>query len=629
MCAIAGIINTDSSIAEPQLRDLESMKEKMKHRGPDGEGSFVYKNVALGHRRLSIVDVADGVQPMIDRTTSLFAITYNGELFNYPEIKEELESLGCIFRTRSDTEVVLKAYETWGEACLERFDAEFAFAIYDEAKQELFAARDRTGVKPFYYHLNDQGVFFFASEPKAITACSNVKKEMDLETVADFFLGNYIFAAGTPALDRSFFKGIYALPPGHYLKLCRGKLKKVQYWDLPISDTAGIETSFESSRVALRSAVDRSVYARIPREVKMGTALSGGLDSSIISIQAAKLFSEVLTSSCVSFISGQSNEDYEHAKIVMHAANIDLRTPALTAESMMQLIDPMIQAMDEPHDSIRQLGMFANYQTLRDAGCKVVLTGEGADEFNFGYWYRFPGLKQDQICTNTAATFHQMWEKRWSYVKNHFTPYALENTDIKCVIDKNINEYYTKCPSHDPIKKMVYFYGKKFLSFLEHANDRCSMANSVESRFPFLAEEVIRVGLSIDKELHLKNGTEKAVLREAYKGILPQEIYSRRKAPFPASEEMRLHKLIADAFQTNIKEADSSIWKVLNRTRMDELVQEFRARIEDLEYEYGPNYGGEHLTRWLPISEDVHIRTSHIFALLTFLRWYKLNGFSE
>jgi len=624
MCAIAGIVSR-KKISEEQKQDLEKMKTALKRRGPDSEGSFVFGNIALGNRRLSIVDLKYGDQPIIDKEKGLYAITYNGELFNYKEIREELKTLGYAFETNSDTEVVLKAYEAWGPKCLDKFDAEFAFAIWDGKNNQLFAARDRTGIKPFFYFLDGNKDLIFASEPKAILECSSYKKAVDLETVADFFLGNCTFAAGNPALNRSFFKNVLALEPGHYLIYKDGEIQNVEYWDLPISDDETERKEADYYVNKMQEIIEKAVAVRVPDEVKMGTALSGGLDSSIIAVIAKKYYKGQLTSSAVSFQSEYGNEDFKHAKLLAEKENIKLVTPNLSAQDMIDLVDPMIHAMDEPHDSIRQLAMFANYRTLHENKCKVALTGEGADEFNLGYWYKFPGLLRDKEYTKNADSFSKMWHKRLEYVRNYFTPEFLERVDFDKIIDFNIDSYYSRCKSNDPVRKMQYFYGKKFLSFLEHANDRCSMYNSVEGRFPFLSKEAISFCLTVPNEENLKDGSEKMVLRQAFKDVLPKEIYERRKLPFPASEDMELHKLLSDEFKKNIEDAHESLWSILNKKFMEKLSDIFLERIQELELKYEAGKGGEYLNAWLPISEGIEIRTSHIFALLTFMRWYKIN----
>lgn len=622
MCGICGVIKSKSEVTDQDTDALEKMKSALRDRGPDDHGTFVYGRVALGTRRLSIVDLAGGKQPISDGNPPS-AITYNGELFNYKGIRRDLARKGHIFKTFSDTEVVLRAYMEYGADCLNHFNGEFAFAIYNGPQDTLFLARDRTGIKPLFYAVCSHGDFIFASELKAILQYGCIPAQVDADTVGDFFLGNVTFAAGNAALDKSFFSGVQSVQPGHYVTHKLGKTKTTQYWDIPISDTAIKPFDYVPE---LRQVVTDAITIRLADEVKMGTALSGGLDSSIVAAITVKNYLPQLTSSSVKYQAGAgSNEDYEFASLLAKQYGINLITPNLSAEEMISLIDPMIRAMDEPHDSIRQLGMYANYRELHRAGCKVALSGEGADEFNLGYYHRFPGLKLDQEVCATAEKFKAMWRRRVPYIRQYFTDQFLAKFDFEIIIEKNVSQYYERCQSDNPIRRMQYFYAKKFLKFLEDANDRCSMANSVEGRFPYLDVNVIETALRIPLNEQVSDDSEKLVLRKAFKDVLPSSIAERKKAPFPASDEMRLHKLLAFEFEQNIASASLIAWQVLNKGFIEKLAKKYNQKLQELEQVHGPGKGAEQLNAWLPIHEEVSLRTSHIFALLTFLRWLHLN----
>ena len=623
MCGINGSINF---LAKKDVKKIiSSMNQCLFHRGPDGKGIFVSKNkkAVLGHRRLSIVDVAGSPQPMeTEKNGAEYAITFNGEIYNYKELKEKLEKRGYTFNTNGDTEVLLLSYIEFGEKCVDELVGEFAFAIYDGEKDLVFLARDRTGVKPLYYTLMKDGSFIFSSEPKGILGYPGFRKEPDYETIADYFLGMLTFAAGNAALDKSFFKNIFALNPGYYAIFSKDRLITKQYWDIPINDKKIENKDYVP---LIKKEFTKTTLLMLPDEVKFGTALSGGLDSSIITSLAAKKIRGTLTSSTIRFKGDTKNSDDEHAQIVAKRYGINLLTTDLTAEKMISDIDFMIKAMDEPHDSIRQLGMIANYRKLHEAGCKVVLTGEGADEFNLGYYHKFPGLKLDKDECSTSKRFRKLWRKRVPYVSQYFNKKFLSNVNFEKVIDYNVSNYYDKCKSKDSVKRMQYFYGKKFLKFLQDANDRCAMANSVEARLPFCNHNVVELALEVPPEINLKNNSEKFVLRQAFKDILPKEIFERAKSPLPANEDMKLHKLISKELDKNIKKADPKIWKILSKKYIINLNNSFKNRINELEEKFGKGRGAEHLTAWLPISQDVEIRTNHVFSVLTFMRWYKMN----
>jgi|TARA_B100001971_G_scaffold209763_1_gene233924 asparagine synthase (glutamine-hydrolysing) len=626
MCGINGIINFRKPIENGE-RIIKSMNKSLHHRGPDDKGTFVSKNkkVVFGHTRLSIVDVKRGHQPIIEKhNESEYSITFNGEVYNHNELRKELQKKKYKFKTHSDTEVILKAYIEWGDKCVHKFVGAFAFAIYDGKKDLVFIARDRTGIKPYYYSLLDDGTFLFSSEPKGILGYPGFKKEPDNETITDYFLGMLTFAAGNAGLDKSFFKGISSMNPGTYAILNKKGLNIKEYWSVPIF-TKSLNTKKKNFINLIKKEVENAIKIRIPNEVKFGTALSGGIDSSIITAVADENFKGKLTSSSIKYKNETNNPDFEHAQILSKDKNLKLLTPNLTAEKMISDIDFMIKAMDEPHDAIRQLGMIANYRTLHNVGCKVVLTGEGADEFNLGYYHRFPGLKLDKEECSTSKKFRALWKRRVPHAKQYFTKKFLKSVNFNKIIDYNVSNYYDKCKSNNSVEKMQYFYATKFLKFLQDANDRCSMANSVEARLPFCDHNVIKVALEVPMQQNLKDGTEKYVLREAFKNKLPREIYNRRKAPLPANEEIKLHKLIAKELDKNIKSSPKRIWKILNKEYIIKLNGVFKQRISELENKFGKGKGGEYLTAWLSISQEVEIRTSHVFSVLTFMRWYRMN----
>jgi len=624
MCGINGIVNFQKILRKAVI---DSMNTCLHHRGPDSKGTYVSPDghVGLGIARLSIVDVQGGDQPIvINHNGKEYAIVFNGEIYNHKNLKNNLKKRGHKYKTKSDTETLLRSYVEWGIKCVDKLIGEYAFIMYDAHKNILFMGRDRTGVKPFYYSLLEDKTLVISSEPKGILGYPGFKNEPDHETIADYFLGMLTFAAGNAALDKSFFKGIRALNPGTYAVFEKNRLKIKEYWDVPLPNR---KTTLPQKILitSLKKEVETAVKIMLPDEVKFGTALSGGLDSSIITSVAAEYSKKRITSSCIKYKGDTKNPDFDHAKLLAKKKKINLLTPDLTAEQMIADIDPMIRAMDEPHDTIRQLGMFANYRKLHEAGCKVVLTGEGADEFNLGYFHKFPGLKLDQEECSTSEKFRSLWKRRLPILSKYFTKEFLKSVDFEKIIDCNVSNYYDACKSGNPIERMQYFYAKKFLKFLQDANDRCSMAHSVEARLPFCNHNVIKASLEVPMEVNLRGNSEKFALRQAFKNILPKEIVERPKFPLPASEEMKLHQLLGDELDKNIKNARSNVWKILNKKYVIELNKIFKSRIRELESTFGKGRGGEYLTAWLPISKDFEIRTNHIFSVLTFIRWFEIN----
>jgi asparagine synthase (glutamine-hydrolysing) len=621
MCGIDGLVNFSLPVENGE-KIVEMMNDSLSHRGPDDEGIFISgdRHVVLGNRRLSIVDIELGAQPVVvTHDGHEYSITCNGEIYNYREIRGELEKKGHAFKTNSDTEVVLRAYIEWGIGCINGFNGQFAFAVYDGKYNAVYLVRDRVGIKPLYYTVVDDGTLVFSSEPKAILIHPDLEKAPDNETIADFFLGVFSFTDGSASLDRSFFQGIYSLDPGTYAIFNGNRLKTEEYWDVSIHKEEKDEKRVTES---FREKLEAAIATRIPDEVEFGTALSGGLDSSIVTAVVESKQDNEIISACIRFRDSGNNPDYEHAKIFAGQKNINLLTADLTAEEIISYIDPMIRAMDEPHDTIRQLGLFAVYGTLKKAGCKVVLVGEGSDEFNMGYYYNYPGFYRDRETISDSEGFRAILRTKIPQISRYFTEEFLASVDFDKIIDHNVTNYYDACDSEDPMDKMQYLYTKKFLKYRLDANDRCSMAHSVEARVPFCDHDVVGLSLRIPNGMNLKDNKEKCVLREAFRKMLPREIAERSKYPLPESDELLLHRLIAEELDGNIRTAKPGIWKILDKESIVELNERFKGKIGELEKE---GKGGSELTKEIPMGEETGIKVKHVFSILTLIRWFEIN----
>lgn len=629
MCGINGITNFSFPPKEAP-RVIQLMNDSLRHRGPDGEGTFTSKDgrATLGARRLNIVDLEGGAQPFVLYHGNYeYAVAFNGEIYNHNAIRGELEKRGHSFRTRCDTEVLLRSYLEWGNECVHKFNGQFAFSVYDGKKNCVYVARDRVGIKPFYYTMLRDKTFLFSSEPKGILRHPDFIREPDNETIADFFLGTFTFPDGSASLDRSFFKRLYSLNPGTYGVLDSKGFRTTRYWDVAINKKDGSEDDFVK---LLRSELENAIIIRIPEEVEFGTALSGGLDSSIVTAVVAAHQKRNLVSATIKFRDIKHNPDFEHAKLVALNRNIRHLATHLTAEDLISHIDPLVMAMDEPHDTIRQLGLFATYKTLHDEGCKVALVGEGADEFNLGYYYNYSGFYRDRKICNSSDTFRKILKKKVSAILPYFAKEFLDTVDFGKIIDYNVTNYYDACGCPDPIDKMEYFYAKKFLKYRLDANDRCGLAHSVEARVPFCDHNVVKVSLEVPNALNLKGGTEKHIFREAFRHLLPEKIVERRKYPLPESEELELHKLIARELDKNISSADAGVWKILNKEFIIGLNHRFKEKIEELEK---TGKDASELTKDVSMGETADVRVKYIFAVLTLMRWFRLNftlcGYAE
>lgn len=620
MCGISGIISISGEIKNPL--SILKMGVVLQHRGPDFLGHYISPagNVMFSHRRLSLVGL-DGRSTVItipkkDNPAFEIAIVFNGEIYNFRKLKEYFATKGYISVSPSDFEVIIFAYQEWGEKCVEHLVGEFAFVLFDEETGKTFMARDRTGVRPLFYSFFENE-FLFASEPKAILKYPGVSSEIDMSSIAEYMLMTHSFAAGNQNERSSFFKSIKQFPPGHRAFLKDDTLELVEYWDMPIVTT---ENKKESG-MELKESLIQSVKNRMPEELPIAIALSGGLDSSIIASIATKFKDKKdITGFCIQY-SGDSNEDYQHAKIMAEYCGIKLLGPVITPQIMVEYINRCIVANDGPVDSIRRIGMLANYESIREAGFKVALIGEGADEFNLGYYHKFPGLKLDKEICESADSLKKAFMIRADYVKEFLTEEFLEQISFDSIIDSIVATNYSNCPSADPLDRMQYFYTKRFLQYLEDGNDRAAMASSVEARVPFVDPDFIKAALAVPTEDNITEDNEKMALRKAFSDMLPEQIANRKKSAFPANEDLTSHKLIAQEFRRSIARSGDKVWKIFNKEKFEKLSLDFDALIESIQ---NGNKDGKQLVSWLPLSEPVSLRTNQVFSFLTLLRWIEI-----
>ena len=607
MCGILGIVKK-SPLREEDRRSARSMARAMERRGPDGEGSSESSHALLGSRRLAIVDVEHGAQPM---QSGSLTIVFNGEIYNHKELREKLEAGGTEFKTCSDTEVLLKLYEKHGKDCLEMLDGQFAFAVWDEAKQALFLARDRFGEKPLHYAVTEEGDFIFASTPGALLEHHGIKAQPDFYSLGFFILQSFTFAAGDAPLDRSFFEGIRELPPGHFMVVAEGGEKTEEWYSFSCE---GEELTFGEAVAKVRKALEHSIRKRVADEVKTGVGLSGGLDSSIVAA-IAKDEEERIAASCISF-EGDENDDLAHARILAKHMRIPLSETGTTPAKVRSIIDEMVDALEAPHCMIRQIGMLENYKKLAEAGVKVALVGEGADELFFGYYHKFPGFKPDEETIGEEGAFREICRTRLDSAREMFTEEFLRGMDFEKAINA-MSSKFEDFDSGDVRRKTQNFYLSYFLStFLIRANDRLGMYSSIEARLPFLAKEVVELASRIPPELNIGKESEKEVLRKAFEDILPKEISQRMKAPLPAAINLEYHREILAFLRDSMEDADPALWKIFRKERVEEMCDEFEAKVASLR-------DGAELVMFRPLAQEFQTLTIHIFSMLTILRWHK------
>ena len=551
MCGIAGILNFDKApVASTQIK---AMTDALVHRGPDGEGQYVIGPVGLGHRRLSIIDLsAAGHQPM-QTQDARFTITYNGEIYNFKELRIELESLGYQFHSNTDTEVVLYAYAEWGEKCLHRFNGMFSFAIWDKKEQHLFLARDRYGIKPLYYFLHGDR-FVFASEVKGIQASELYNTAMDYEGLVEYLTFQNFFT------DRTLFKDIRMLMPGYYGYVSLdGKFEKTQYWDFNFSSDLKIseEEAIEETDRLFTQAVQRQLVADVP----VNSYLSGGIDSGAITMIASKLMPHMRTFTVGFDLSSASGlelsfDERRKAEHISYLAQTEHYEMVLKAGDMERCMDRYVYHLEEP----RVGQSYPNYYAAKLASKfgKVVLSGCGGDELFGGYPWRYFYADQAIDFESFVDEYYLKWQRLIpnSQLKELLAPILPEiqhvwTRDIFEDVFKKVRKE-TMTPG-DGINNSLYLEAKTFLHGLLVVEDKLSMSHSLETRVPFLDNDLVDFACQLPNDLKLsyrrkvvdendleakalENKSGKQVLRKALAKHLDDETVNARKQGFSSPD---------------------------------------------------------------------------------------------
>jgi asparagine synthase (glutamine-hydrolysing) len=543
MCGICGIISFDNkSIQETHLRE---MMQVMKHRGPDDEGVFLKENIGLGFVRLSILDLTiAGHQPMLSNDGK-YVIVMNGEIFNYLELREELKYV-YQFKSNSDTEVLLAAYIIWGKQCLEKLNGMFAFLILDTDTMNVFGARDRFGIKPFYYYL-DNSVFIFASDIPPLLSQLSGKAQAEDSIIFDYLVFNR-----TNHTDKTFFKGIRKLPHGHSISIENGNVKIKRWYDLSLNIRQYSESKFDERDFL--EELKKSIDFQLRSDVPVGTCLSGGLDSSAITSLILLNNRRVLNSFSAVYGTGQQGDESEfisefsNSNLIQHFTNP-------TSSTLLEDLDDFNDALSEP---VPTSSVYAEYKVMKLAKnhCTVILNGQGADEILAGYHY-FYGyyfrdlLKKYKWGTLLREVAHytnlQKSDNALRYLVFSFNPRFLRHyKDHSNLDDSFYDTYYNSenilLDSFYDSKNLKEFLIKHFEYKFEHHllwADKNGMHFSLETRFPFLDHNLVEKTLSLDSDSYIKNGYTKAIMRNSLKGILPEKIRLRTdKIGFSTPESM-------------------------------------------------------------------------------------------
>jgi asparagine synthase (glutamine-hydrolysing) len=543
MCGIAGIITP--IVSECNEHRLKMMADAIAHRGPDGEGFWINNNqtVGLAHRRLAIIDLSEqAAQPM--HYLSRYTIVYNGEIYNFPELKKELKKAGYHFNTSSDTEVILAAYDCYKEKCLPYFDGMFAFAIWDSVEQKLFAARDRLGEKPFYYH-KEKAQFSFASEMKSLWAIG-ISKVTDNKMLLNYLtLGTVNHASDS---SRTFFNDIFSLPAAHYLTWQNETLSIQDYWQLDKQITSNIDE--QTAMLQLKAYLNQSVTMRLRSDVPVGTSLSGGLDSSSIvaSIMQQQKF-DLKTFSAV--FPGFEKDESAAIQQLVSQFNIKNYQVTPTAHDCISDFEKLMYHQEEPFTSSSVYAQYRVYQMAKTHQLKVLLDGQGADELFAGYHKYAHWFLQELINKKKFQLFIKEQRQlksnhvqyRWdirnviaAYLPSHVAIAVEKKAYAKMVGHPDINPEFLACTKgrewdglHKPIvtklNDSLYFDVKhQGLEALLRYADRNAMAHGCEVRLPFLQHDLVKFAFSLPSTLKIQHGFLKSILRKTMQNTLPESI---------------------------------------------------------------------------------------------------------
>jgi asparagine synthase (glutamine-hydrolysing) len=546
------------------------MKRVIAHRGPDDEGFYFSSpnggmGAALGHRRLAIIDLDTGHQPMTNEDGSLW-IAYNGEIYNHQEIRRDLQSRGHVYKTRSDTETVLHAYEEYGERCVEKFRGMFAFAIWDDRNKRLFAARDRVGIKPFYYALRN-GTLIFASEMKSILQSGLIEPKVNQLALPEFF------TFGQTVDDATLFEGIRKLMPGHALSYAEQNLQTRRYWDWQFEEHCGYQSeSFYVNRFA--ELIEDSVRRHLMSDVPVGLFLSGGLDSSLIAALMARLHSEPIHTFTVGFERRYYSE-FDYARTVADHIGAQRHEALITGKQFTDAIPKLIWHEDEPLKGVASVALYF-ISRLASEHVKVVLTGEGSDELFAGYNDRYWGSLLNRRIAQFGGHFlpkamrkHLVRKLLWKLPLPLSLKKKVSHTilylpaSIEGIFFDNFHSVFTRemqqqllihkgaqdVPEADPyanamalfnhsnaknfLHRMLYTDVNMDLAELLMKQDQMSMAASVESRVPFLDSEVVEFAGTIPPHLRLQGRVGKLLVKKVAEQYLPLDIVHRPKMGFP------------------------------------------------------------------------------------------------
>lgn len=572
MCGIAGWVNFSESL-KSNSKIIKKMTDILERRGPDSEGIYESENVLLGHRRLIVVDPEGGEQPMIKIINgNKYVLVYNGELYNTEELRKSLLEEGYFFDSYSDTEVLLMSYIAWGVNCIKKFNGIFAFAIYDEEKEQVFLARDQMGVKPLFYSINNKNIIF-ASEIKAILANPMVKAQIDREGITE------LFALGPAVVPgKAIYKNILEIAPANCLLISKENIKVWEYWKVTLQENKEtVEEAAEHVRLLLFDAIKRQLVGDVP----ICTFLSGGLDSSAISAIAAEEFrnrGKILNTYSIDY---KDNEKYFKSSLfqptsdkywafrVAEFIKSNHKNVVLNHKDLVLALKESTLARDLPGMADVDSSLLLFCKEIRK-NFVVSLSGECADEIFGGYpWYT-----NEEMLNAKTFPWSRAVGMRKSILNEKIKKFNIEECAqyeyLKTL--KEVPHFENEDKKNYRMKEMFYLNLKWFMVNLLNRKDRCSMYNSLEVRVPFADIRIVEYAFNLPAEIKLLHGREKGILRKALEGVLPEDVVYRKKSPYPKTHNPIYTEMVCKEMNKILSDNNSPILEIIDNKVVKEIV---------------------------------------------------------
>ena len=602
MCGICGIIaRGKDALVNGDI--IHKMLRTMEHRGPDDSGAMIRNGVALGHNRLSIIDIATGHQPIYNEDNTK-CIIFNGEIYNFKDLREELLAKGHIFSTKSDTEVILHLYEEKGLDCVNYLRGMFAFAIWDETNRTLYLARDRLGIKPLYYFVDNKNLFF-SSEIKALLQSGLIERKINLHSIDQYLALNYTIGPDT------MIRGIKKLMPAHYLHFKDGVATMTRYWDFDKIETTN--EPFDQCLLKMESLIEESIKIRLMSEVPLGAFLSGGVDSSVTVGVMTKLTGKPVKTFTVGYEDADDVSELKYASIVANHFKTEHHEFILKPKRFMDIVSKVIWHLDEPVAEMATIPLLL-LSELAKQHVTVMLSGEGADEIFAGYsiyrymnsiekYQRLPEFLRTAflnpisglLLKNRKEGKYQDWlslplERRYLGNGSYFTHKMrtrLYTEDLKNSINQDslyglINSYYNKVKHRDAVGKMLYLDTSTWLpEDLLIKADKMTMAASLELRVPFLDHKLVEFAATLPTRMKISMFQSKLIFKKYAEKILPKTIVYRKKRGFPVPITQWLRGDLYDISRDILLDSRSINRGFFNTSYIKQLLEQHYSNYED------------------------------------------------